>query len=207
MKILKLFIPLIIIAVIFQACRENDLLETYMLEADQSHLEWKGYTNSYSHICTLGVEANDIKVKHGRILSGTLIMPISTLKNLDHQDERHPFIIDYPNSPQMLADHPVIIFKIREVTLLSGIHPTAVPGANWWMRGDMTMWGQIHQISFPAKIKYIGNDMEVEAKFNLDRTYWGMKFGTNPSLEANEMHPIVDLHLKGRGRINNRLII
>jgi hypothetical protein len=204
MKIFKLFFALIILTAIFQRCQENDLLETYMLDSDQSLLEWKGL---YSQSGILPVVANDIKMKHGRIISGTLTMPISSIHHTDKSHEFYPVIIRHPYTEQMLKDNPTIIFKIREVTLLSGIHPTAVKGANWWIRGDMTMWGQTHQISFPAKIKHNGNDMEVEAKFTLDRMIWGMDFGMDSTTVGYQPNSIVDLHLKGKGSINNRLII
>lgn len=207
MKIFKLFFTLIIIAAIFQRCQENDLLETYMLDPDQSLLEWNGLSSTHDNTGILPITANDIKVKHGRIISGTLIMPMSSIHHMDHSQKFHPVTIAHPSSEKMLKDHPAIIFKFREVTLLSGIHPTAVKGANWWIRGDMTMWGQTHQISFPAKIKYNGNDMEVEAKFTIDRMIWGMDFGSESNMLGNQVNSIVDLHIKGKGMINTRLII
>jgi len=207
MKIFKLFFSMILVTAIFQRCQENDLLETYMLDSDQSLLEWKGLSNANSKSGILSVAANNIKVKQGRILSGTLTIPISTIQPTDHTDNFHPMILEHPDSEKMLKDNPTIIFEIKEVTLLSGIHPSGVKGANWWIRGDMTMWGQTHQISFPAKIKHNGNDMELEAKFTVDRMIWGMDFGMDSTTVGYQPNSLVDLHLKGKGRINNRLVI
>ncbi|HSJ67538.1 MAG TPA: YceI family protein [Anditalea sp.] len=209
MKILKLVFPLLIIAAIFQRCQENKTVDTYVLDADNSLVEWYGYSDNNTTSGSIKFTANDIKVEKGRIKSGTVTIPVSTITDFIHPEDLATINLEQIKNTEILDAllHPVIVFEIREVALLSGIHPTAVPGANWWIRGDMTMMGQTHQLSFPAKIYFNANDMEVEAKFTIDHTKWEMNLDNNPLLGKDPIPPFLDLYLKGKARINNKVII
>lgn len=209
MKLLKLVFPLIMITIVFQRCQGNDMVDIYTIDSENSIINWQGHTTAYTNTGTLKFLANDIKAEKGRIKSGTITIPLSTITNNNQPEELQPVVIDQLKSGAFFNFflYPTIEFKIREVELLSGIHPSAVSGANWWVRGDMTMLGQTHQVSFPAKIKFYGNDMEVEAKFSIDRTKWGMHFGNDPTLGEHQILPIVDLHLSGKASIKNKVVI
>jgi len=185
------------------------MVDIYTIDSENSIINWQGHTTAYTNTGTLKFMANDIKAEKGRIKSGTITIPLSSITNINQPEDLQSVLIDQIKSGEFFNVflYPTIEFKIREVELLSGIHPSAVPGANWWVRGDMTMLGQTHQVSFPAKIKFNGNDMEVEAKFTIDRTKWGMHFGNDPSLGDHHILPIVDLHLSGKASIKNKVVI
>jgi polyisoprenoid-binding protein YceI len=66
-----------------------------------------------------------------------------------------------------------------------------VEGINKIVYGDFTMLGKTFHIYFPAKITVDGDLIEVEAKFKLDRTKWGMDYGADPALGDHHIHPKV----------------
>jgi len=201
MKTFRLLLPLILVAAIFQRCQENKLVDNYILDSEHSTLVWHEHSNTISHSGTLKLVANNIKAEKGRIKSGTITIPRSSISTMD-QTEKLPEFLNH--NTFMNSD---MVLQIKEVDLLHGIHPYAIQGANWWVRGEMTIHGRTHPISFPAKIMYMANDMDIEAKFTVDFAHWGKNPEGASAIIAIESYPIIDLHLKGKARIDNRIII
>lgn len=205
MKIFKWLFPLLVITACFQCCQENELVDNYIIDSENSVLEWQGYNYTACNSGALKLVANNIKAEKGRIISGTITVPMTSFITLIQQEELEDFFkSDLLLETFMSQD---IIFQIKGVDLLHGIHSHAIPGANWWVRGDITMMGQTHQVIFPAKIKLMANDMDIEAKFTIDYTKWGIGLDENGFIRNNSIDPLIDLHLKGKASINNRIII
>lgn len=205
MNIFRLLFPLILIAAIFQRCQENNLVDNYIIDSEKSTLEWQEHSGSISQSGTSRLIANNIKAEKGRIKSGTITIPLASTTAIYPQETITDFLNQEPNNTSFVNSD--IVFQIREVDLLHGIHPHAIQGANWWIRGDMTIRGQTHAVSFPAKIIFMANEMDIEAKFTIDFAIWVNKIGDTSPISSIDPYPQLDLHLKGRASINNRIII
>ena len=189
------------------SCKKEPAERTYSLNNNLSTATWKGYkTDATYNEGTIGVQSSDILVKNGMVVSGSFDMPLSTLKNLNlptqelkEQLIHHLKTADFFN----MALYPSVSFRIGSVATYSCGVSTAIAGANYTVTGDFTMLGKPLQVSFPAKIEVNDGTISVDAVLKIDRTRWGMSYGTADTLtpEMKIMPEVgIELHLRGDRR-------
>lgn len=75
-----------------------------------------------------------------------------------------------------VANNPTATFKIVDVS------PKVLPGperSDYEATGELTMKGQTHEVTFPMKVVVSENDeVRVTADLEIDRTKWGIDFGS-----------------------------
>lgn len=80
--------------------------------------------------------------------------------------------------------YPVAEFHITSATPFDASKDESVlAGATHMVSGNLNIKGKNINITFPAIIKVNDNSADVQAKFTVDRTTWGLNFGTegNPA--------------------------
>lgn len=186
------------------SCKKDPAERAYTLNTALSTATWKGYKmdTTYNE-GTISVQSADILVKDGMVVSGSFDMPLSTLKNLNlptnelkEQLIHHLKTADFFN----MALYPSVSFRISSVTGYAGGVSDAIAGANYTVTGDFTMLGKPFPVSFPAKIDINSGSIAVDAVLKIDRTRWGMNYGTADTLApAQKIMPEVGiaLHLRG----------
>lgn len=170
----------------------------YALDVENSSIEWNGATAKVSHQGSFQLNSQGLEVVDGRILGGTFVIPIASIQNFDLPKAVKPILLKHLKSEDFfnMALYPEASFTITEVSPLDSLTEGAVEGANMLVTGDFTMIGSTNSLSFPAKVIFEGNKLEVEALFQIDRTKWGMTYATNPEKERQYIYPEVDIHLK-----------
>jgi polyisoprenoid-binding protein YceI len=144
----------------------------YSLDREKSLVEWTGSSPKVSHKGSFDVISDGIQVVNGRVVAGTFIIPIASIKNYDLPNTVKPVLLKHLKSEDFfnMALFPEAGFAITEVVPLDTITAGAVKDANTWVKGNFTMLGQEHPIDSPASIILEGDDLKVEALFALDRT-------------------------------------
>ena len=74
-----------------------------------------------------------------------------------------------------VAAYPTATFTITDITPKILPSPTQ---ADYTATGELTMKGQTKSISFPAKVVVSGDQVWLTANVELDRTEWGITFGS-----------------------------
>lgn len=77
-------------------------------------------------------------------------------------------------------EFPTAEFVSTSVTAADGQHT---------IKGNLTLLGKTAEIEFPATISTEAGKVTLESQFSLDRTKFGMTYGT----EKNEINPNVDM--------------
>lgn len=70
-----------------------------------------------------------------------------------------------------------------------------VAGANYSVSGNLTLKGVAKNVTFPANITITDNTLTALANFNIDRTQWGMYYGSDKSLGNKFISPQVNIQL------------
>lgn len=163
--------------------RNTDTIN-YSLNAG-SVIEWKGIMRQGYNSGSFDIDNSNIETKNGIVTSGTITIPISSIKNYNLPDSalkeqllHHLKSADFFN----LAVYPTATFRIRQVQPYPGgdsINPTAK--ANCLVDGSFTMLGKTNPVTFPAYIHFSGEQMEIAAFFTIDRTKWGMTYASDSS--------------------------
>lgn len=177
---------------------------TYAINTESSTVGWIGSKPAGKHIGTIPVSEGTISVREGAIEGGTIVMNVSEIQNEDLAED--------PDSQQKLlghlksddffdaANHPTATFEITsvepydtsvEVVEKEEFETDNTPASNVEYRvdapthtitGNLTMRGKTLSISFPANVSMEDGLISAEAKFNIDRTNWGLSYGDEASV-------------------------
>ena len=193
----KQLLAILIVLVVTTSCdKSKNGLVKYEVNSKLSVAEWKGSAPDHFHVGSFAIKGSLSTVSDGSIKEGRFVIPISSIEDFDLPAHIKPELLNHLKSPDFfnMALHPNAEFKITALQPYAGSDENAVAGANQLVSGEMSMVGQTHPISFPAKINYVGDSMKVEASLKIDRTKWGMTKYSNPD-SGLYIIPDADIHL------------
>ncbi len=196
---MKKLLTIIAIAMALTSCKKNEVQESsYEVNATTSKIEWKGSATDHSHIGAFSLKGT-VTAKGQTIKSGSFSIPIASIMDYDLPDPAKTQLLNDLKSGNFfnVAMYPESGFNLTAIKPYSGNDTSAVSGANYLLTGDFTMIGQTHQVSFPAKIAFENDSLKTEAKFNLDRTKWGMNIYNDPS-KPLYIYPNINISLHVR---------
>ncbi|MEK2687757.1 YceI family protein [Bdellovibrio sp. GT3] len=150
--------------------------DVYKVDTKASTVAWKATKKAGSaHNGGINVKDGSVTVdKKGVVTGGQFNIDMATISNEDLKSS--------PDYQKKLVDHlsnadffdvtkfPVSTFKIVSIT------PKAKDEVT--VKGELTMIGKTNPIEFPAKITTDKGVMTGEATVKVDRTKWGLKYGS-----------------------------
>lgn len=160
----------------------------YNLNLDSSSVTWKAYHKGgfAPRWGTLDIQSGEFTVDGDQITSGTFTIDINSLwvdpASVTEADKKvedlqaHLKSADFFNA----ATHPTATFSITSITDLdaAAAGSSGVEGANKSVSGNLMLLDSTINITFPARITVAEGEASVAANFTVDRTAWGLKFGT-----------------------------
>ena len=148
------------------------------LDTKASTAKWTGKKVAGSHTGTVDFKDGKFEVKKGTVVSGEVIIDLTTIKDTDLADaEYNKKLVGHLSSPDFFdtAKYPTGTFKITSFTEMKNIvagQPNAVA------KGTLTL----HGVSLPNEVKlfYTPSDTGFTAKGTLtvDRTQYGLKYNS-----------------------------
>lgn len=175
---------------------------TYKVDTSASVIEWTGRNALGRHTGTLRLEDGVMRLEGGRV-GGEFLIDLTSLANTDLED---------PTLAEMLVQHllsddflfaerfPKAHFRIEQAEALPGVSPGAV---NCHLRGELELRGRIEPLAFPATLSTLEDGIAAEAHFDLDRTRWGLDYGSGKlfrHLGKHLVHDAVSLQIRLVGR-------
>ncbi|MFN3696649.1 MAG: YceI family protein [Pseudobdellovibrio sp.] len=149
--------------------------QTLKLDAAASSIEWKGTKKVGSfHVGGIKVKEGEIVVAGDNIKSGQVVVDMKTITNTDLTDADYnkKLVTHLSNADFFNVDkYPTSTFK------LSSINAGKNKG-EFSVKGELTMIGQTNPVEFPAKIKIENGQAMAEGVLKIDRTKWGLKYGS-----------------------------
>jgi len=153
--------------------------DAYAVNTGTSSLTWTGgkKVGGSSHSGTFSISEGSLGVDKGDITGGTFTIDINSMKNTDMAGSEGAGKLEgHLKSPDFfnVAEFPNATFAITKVTKVMNN-----PAMTHTVSGDLTMMGVTKNISLPASITIAdGKVMATVKDFNLNRTDWGMKYGS-----------------------------
>lgn len=141
----------------------------YLVDVKSSVMNWTGSkVTGSSHSGTLKLKSGNLSFEDGKITSGEFMVDMNTmleggketgavkhLKNEDFFDvEKYSFSKFVVTSSEKLSNGDV------KVT------------------GNLTIKDQTHPVTFTASITESGNEVTAKTSFSIDRTKWGVRYGS-----------------------------
>jgi rhodanese-related sulfurtransferase len=166
----------------------------YHIDTEKSVVEWTGRNINNRHYGRLAISEGEVVLANGLPAAGRIVLDMSTISNLDLQDEgwrgmlqRHLLSDDFFDVERF----PTASFELNGGVMIAG----ATPGtANVEIAGSLTIKGTARSICFPAMIVPQGDGtLKAQAALDLDRTLWDVCYGSGKLYERLGMHLVNDL--------------
>lgn len=156
----------------------------YKLQPQLSTLGWEGKAVTHGHNGTMQFADGQLLVKGNAVVGGTVVVDMKTMKATDITDaESHTKFVGHMSGDDFfgVGTYPTSTFKIVSVTPIKG---AAKDADNATIAGDMTIKGVTQRISFPAKVGVKGGVASASGKVTIDRTKFGLKYGSKSFFES-----------------------
>jgi polyisoprenoid-binding protein YceI len=169
--------------------------EVLAVDTTASVVNWKAFHKGgfAPRWGTLTVKSGDLSIEGGQVVAGNFNIDMASIKvdpaSVTEKDKKPADLETHLKSADFfdVAKNPVSDFKITSVTDLKEPAKDAVAGANKTVSGNLTLSGKTMNVSFPAKVDVTDNSADIQAKFTVNRTDWGIKFGTSEADPAEWM--------------------
>ena len=150
----------------------------FKLQPQLSTLGWEGKAVTHGHNGTMNFSEGELLVKGNAIVGGTVTVDMKSMKATDITDvAQQGKFVGHMSSDDFFGveKNPISTFKIVSVAPIKG---AAKEANNATITGDMTIKGVTQRLSFPAKVGVKGGVAAATGKMTIDRTKFGLKYGS-----------------------------
>jgi rhodanese-related sulfurtransferase len=166
----------------------------YHIDAEKSVVEWTGRNINNRHHGRIAISGGEVVLANGRPVSGSFVLDMNTITNLDLQDESwRSMLLRHLKSDDFfdVERYPTATFELHGAAAIVD----ATPGtANMEIAGAITIKERSRPICFPAVIAAQEDGiLKAQAAFSLDRTLWNVHYGSGKLFERLGMHLVNDL--------------
>jgi polyisoprenoid-binding protein YceI len=174
---------------------------SFAVDTITSSVGWVGTKPTGSHNGTFKLTGGDISVNNSAITGGSFEVSIKSMVCTDLQAgqgkeklEGHLLSPDFFDA----AKYPTAKFVITSVEKFDSTKAgtgTLLKDATHTISGNLTLKDSTKNVTFPAKVTIAADKVTAYADFNINRTDWGMKYGSDQSLGDKFIRPEVNIRL------------
>jgi len=179
-----------------------DQAAQFQLLPESSYLTWTGTKPTGKHDGTIGISYGRFYSRNDEIIGGSITFDMYDIDILNLKGQQKDKLTNHLKSSDFfdVENHPVSNFDIAEVipiaadTLNNDItEDTQYELANTTHKitGNLTLRGTTLSISFPARLNIEPGRITAIAKFNIDRTKWGVSYWDESSLETRAKDKLI----------------
>ncbi|QSE96733.1 YceI family protein [Fulvivirga lutea] len=173
--------------------------QEYTVNTEKSVVSWIGSKPTGKHNGTIPISSGTVAVEGDAIVGGSIDMNITEISNDDlaENPEMQAKLVGHLKSADFFdaENHPTANFTITSVEPYSAkdsikvkkefeseYKPASakehrVESPTHKITGNLTMRGKTLSVSFPANVTLTDGQIMAKAKFNIDRTQWGLQYG------------------------------
>ena len=165
---------------------------TYAVDIEQSVIAWTGRNSNTTHYGTVQFSEGRIIVKNGQI-TGALAIDMASIRNINLEgDPLQPVLIQHLMSDDFFFTKlfPRAVFTLRSARHIDGATQSE---PNFDVRGVLQLRGIKKNLSFVANASQEpAGEVKIESHFDMDRTQWGIIYGSTRFFENLGMHLVFD---------------
>ncbi len=160
----------------------------YAVDTEQSVIHWFGRNKNTIHRGTLNLSAGELIFKNGEP-TGTFEIDMTSIKDIDLEgDPLQPQLVAHLKSEDFFF---VRMFPRASFTITSAKQIEEVPSSlhNFSVQGMFELRGTKNDLAFLATASSPQNgEVKIEAHFDIDRTRWGVLYGSSKFFEHLGYH-------------------
>jgi rhodanese-related sulfurtransferase/polyisoprenoid-binding protein YceI len=167
--------------------------EHLVVDTAKSRLRWVGRNLAGRHEGEIAIREGEVRLSRGRLAGGRVVLDMRRITCADLEDAGlNRLLIDHFESDDFfdVERHPEAVFEIAEARADSG----APPGSpDHQVAGTLLLKGVTGDLSFPLTSgRTTDGEWAAQANFDLDRTRWGVNYGSGRLYDLLGMHLVND---------------
>ena len=156
-------------------------VDTLLVQTEHSLVYWKGEKLTKSHDGSIAIDQAYLLYQKGELIGGKFVLDMEQIKVLDLQGEDKARL---EGKLKGKAFFKVDQYPKSELEILKE--------DSGRIEANLKILGKTKTISFPFKIVDRGEEFELTAHFNIDRTDWGVIYGSGTFLDLAKDKAISD---------------
>ena len=172
----------------------------HSVDADESRVEWTGRNLLNRHWGTAPIRSGTLVFRDGMITSGEIRIDLVGIACIDLADsDLHDVLIAHLHSDDFfdVENHPEAVLRILSARKIEG---TAEGAPNLRLDGELSLRGETHPIALEAVAGVTPEGKAAaQASFLIDRTIWGVLYGSGKffhRLAGHLVHDLIDFDVK-----------
>ncbi len=162
---------------------------SYVVDNETSKITWVGTKPTGRHEGIIPITSGEISTEDSEIIGGSIVMDLKGIDVLDLpvDSEDYTKLTTHLKSIDFfdVASHPKALFEITELSAVKkgdqwpgqeAKGEFTIENPNHLITGNLTIKDVTLSITFPAKIQLSADSISAEARFNIDRTRWGVSY-------------------------------
>jgi polyisoprenoid-binding protein YceI len=144
----------------------------FKIDAAKSTFKWTGKKVTGTHWGYIKFSEGTLATQKGILQGGSFTVEMNSMDCQDTQGEYGQKLIGHLKSEDFFGTE-----KFPKATL---VIKSATPKGNnqYDVKADLTIKGTTNEVSFPATVTIAGNEATAVASFTVDRTKFGIKYGS-----------------------------
>lgn len=141
-----------------------------------STMTWNAKKFGGEHSGTVKLASGKLDVSGSKLVGGSFVIDMTTMADTDITNpDMNKKLTDHLKSEDFFSveKHPTASFKITKAAPVAN---AKAGEPNYTVTGDLTIKGITNSITFPATVRIEGKSAEADAKIELDRTKWDIKY-------------------------------
>jgi len=142
---------------------------SYGLEAEKSRLAWRGEkVIGKNHTGTVSVQSGELQVRDNKLIGGEFVIDLKSLKSDEGIEglEKHLKSADF---------FDVDLYPTAKLAITGA---EAGEDGFYKISADLTIKDVTAPVNFEAKLSPTAEGLSASAQFEIDRTVWGLKYGS-----------------------------
>lgn len=170
----------------------------YNVDTSASQVNWYGFKPTGQHNGTIGIDQGSLAVENSEIVGGSFTIDLNNIDVEDLEGEDEQDLAGHLKSEDFfhVEEYPTAKFEITEVEEYNSsatasaeesgnkavvvnnqeVNEYATENPTHLVTGNLTLRDTTLSIAFPASITVNDNQVEAQAKFNIDRTKWHVSY-------------------------------
>jgi polyisoprenoid-binding protein YceI len=170
----------------------------YRADPARSWLQWVGTKPTGKHTGRFQLQEGTLYVKDSSVTGGKFTIDIASLEDVDMKGDtamKHKLERELKSHLFFDAEkYPTATFAITGVQAYHADgNEVLLKDATHTIQGNLRIKDVTKNISFPAKIVLIKDQLTANADFNIDRTLWGMTYRADKSLQDKLINSAVNI--------------
>jgi rhodanese-related sulfurtransferase len=166
----------------------------YAVDGAASRLEWMGRNLNGRHLGVIAVSGGEVCVKNGLLASGSITLDMGSIANLDLTDEGYNhMLVSHLKSDDFfdVAHYPSAVYAIDGSEILPD---GSVCSLVYQVKGSLEMKGVRQELPLVAEVVPQPDGLlKARVLCDLDRTRWGVLYGSGRFFEKLGMHLVSDI--------------